>query len=384
MMKYLKLSLLALCAVLLMACTKKDDGSFDITITGAEHFPDDAHVLLYRYKTVEAPDNTETLKEAPFDGEFVYTGVVDNAHIVVVDILPPEGGYPYSRVVFALEPGQTSIQFTGEKYFQLKGGKYSDLVVNSWNEDEDYLAAKKKMYTFDADPTNEDQRKEYVGILSHVNKLKQNKLAQAFNSSSDPLAQLMLYGVGYNGDSLEQRNREVMTLAQQLDGYRQSALALKNLKTIVESEQAKSEITIGSVIRDFTAEDISGKEFHLANVLQDNKYVLVEFWSSWCGPCRAEIPHMKTAYKHFKQKGFEIVSFTLDHDREAWEEASEEEQIPWIDTGDLLAETSPVVKMYGVQGIPANYLVEGSTGKIVAMNLRQQSLDDKLAELLGE
>ena len=383
-MKYLKLSLLALYAVLAMACAKQDDGSFEIKITGAEHFPEDARVSMYRYKTVEAPNPVERLKEAPFNGEFVYSGTVENAHTVVVDVLPADGAYPFHRVKFALEPGQTTIHFTGQKYFQLKGGKYNDVIVNSWNDDKDFKVAWKALLDFDGDHTDPEQRKIYSGLSAVVRDLKEAKLEEALNSTTDPLAKLLVYDTEYSGESFEQRNREIMTLCQQLDGYRQAALALKKVKSVIESRQAQSKITVGTVIRDFTAEDLSGQEFHLANVLENNKYVLVEFWSSWCGPCRAEIPHMKTAYKHFKSKGFEIVSFTLDSDRADWEDASEEEQIPWIDTGDLLAETSPVVKMYGVQAIPANYLVEGGTGKIVAMNLRQKALDDKLAELLGK
>ncbi|MCV6605906.1 MAG: TlpA family protein disulfide reductase, partial [Porticoccaceae bacterium] len=109
---------------------------------------------------------------------------------------------------------------------------------------------------------------------------------------------------------------------------------------------------------------------------------LVEFWASWCGPCRMEIPHMKKAYQKYRKKGFEIASFTLDSDMEDWEVASEEEEIPWLNLGDLKAMQSPVAKLYGVSGVPTNYLVEGGTGKIIAKNLRQDALDKKLAELL--
>lgn len=90
---------------------------------------------------------------------------------------------------------------------------------------------------------------------------------------------------------------------------------------------------------------------------------------------------MKKAYENFKNKGFEIVSFSLDHEMKRWKKASEEENLPWINTGDLKAQKSPVVKMYGVSGIPANFLVD-KTGTIVAKDLRQDALDSKLEELL--
>ena len=87
---------------------------------------------------------------------------------------------------------------------------------------------------------------------------------------------------------------------------------------------------------------------------------------------------MKTAYQKFDSKGFEIVSFTLDDEGERWKKASEEEQLPWINVGDLLAYKSPVVRMFGINGIPANYLVD-SSGKIIAKALRGKNLDDNLS-----
>src|SRR5699024_2728385 len=107
------------------------------------------------------------------------------------------------------------------------------------------------------------------------------------------------------------------------------------------------------------------------------------FWASWCGPCRAEIPNLKKEYKKYHDKGFEIVSFSLDHKREAWEKALKEEQMPWINISDLKAYTSPIVKDYGISGIPAEYLVDSETGKIVASlgNLRGDNLGKKLSEL---
>ena len=145
--------------------------------------------------------------------------------------------------------------------------------------------------------------------------------------------------------------------------------------------EERKRFAIGADIRDFTADTLEGDAVSLADVRADSRLVLLEFWASWCGPCRVEIPHMKEAYDRFREKGFEIVSFTIDDDREAWEEASDEEDLPWINLGMGPEAEAPTA--YNVTGVPKNYLVDSGTGDIVAKDLRGHKLDEKLEELLN-
>jgi thiol-disulfide isomerase/thioredoxin len=157
---------------------------------------------------------------------------------------------------------------------------------------------------------------------------------------------------------------------------------LKNAEVgAAKRAEERKRFAIGADIRDFTAETLDGEDVQLADVRADSRIVLLEFWASWCGPCRTEIPHMKEAYERFREKGFEIVSFTIDDDREAWEEASAEEELPWINLGMGPEADAPVA--YNVTGVPKNYLVESRTGDIVAKDLRGHHLDEKLEELLN-
>ena len=144
-------------------------------------------------------------------------------------------------------------------------------------------------------------------------------------------------------------------------------------------EEERKRFATGANIPDFRAMSLSGMEVNLAAIRATTQYVLLEFWASWCGPCRMEIPHMKQAYERFREQGFEIVSFTIDDNREDWELASEEEDLPWINLG--FGQDSQAAKAFNVTGVPKNFLVESKSGQIVAKDLRGHRLDEKLKEL---
>jgi len=112
------------------------------------------------------------------------------------------------------------------------------------------------------------------------------------------------------------------------------------------------------------------------------KYVLLDFWASWCGPCRKEIPCLKSIYERFKDKGFEIYSVSLDDKKEAWTGAIQELNLPWIQVSSLKGWDCPVAKRYGVTSVPTMYLLNPE-GKIVAMNLRGEELEIKVASFFN-
>lgn len=390
-MRYLKKLTIALLAITtIISCNnseKKEDNSYTIKVSGEENFPEGARVAVYRSKDVESPESVEILNKGVFvEGKFELKGEVNEVHTIVVDVIQPDSEKPYMRVTFPLEPGAINIHFTSQRTFDFKGGKYGEQLVNSWNNNSGYQTAFKALVNYKVtDYNDKEQRKESFARMKKVNDLKEEILGKIVANSQDPLLKLLAYDYGYYGDRRLDMNAIIEGLVAEVGPeHRQSKVAMMGVKMRREISMAQNSIGIGTVIKDFEAKDLQGQNFHLSNVLKKNKYVLVEFWASWCGPCRAEIPHMKKAYAHYKDKGFEIVSFTLDHKESAWKKASDKEQIPWINTGDLLAYTSPVAKLYGVSAVPANYLVEATSGKIIAMDLRGEKLDHKLEELLGK
>ncbi|KIO76320.1 hypothetical protein TH53_15295 [Pedobacter lusitanus] len=136
----------------------------------------------------------------------------------------------------------------------------------------------------------------------------------------------------------------------------------------------------GQKMIDFTQNDPSGKSVSFASF--KGKYVLVDFWASWCGPCRGENPNVVKAYNRFSAKGFTVLGVSLDQDGAKWKKAIEDDKLPWSQVSQLNGWKNEVSQYYGIQGIPSNYLVNPE-GVIIARNLRGEKLTKKLEELLN-
>ena len=163
----------------------------------------------------------------------------------------------------------------------------------------------------------------------------------------------------------------------QVDRMAQQAVAAQQQ----EEQQAMLDnlIPVGSVAPDFSQATPDGKQLKLSDLR--GKVVLIDFWASWCRPCRMENPNVKRVYDRFHNKGFEILGVSLDKDKSAWTGAIQQDGLPWKHVSDLGFWNNAAAQQYGVSSIPYTVLLDRD-GKVLAKNLRGPALEAKLAEVL--
>jgi thiol-disulfide isomerase/thioredoxin len=344
-------------------------------------------------KPVSMESTLDVVARAPLspDGTFRVEAAVDTPRIVYFYTLDAVGleGQRYAPVkgnAFILEPGNLRLHMSRPGRFHIEGGGYNDAVYNSWRRSAPYMEAQAEYRALlpAIDGETEAERRarsdRRSAVFSGILNMEQEGRAQTATTHPDPLVRrLTIQSAWLGGPWILEGLRGLAEMTPE-DPWVVERLATTETAQAKRSEERKR-FAVGAEIRDFEAKTLDGESVRLADVRANSKFVLVEFWASWCGPCRVEIPHMKQAYAQYRDKGFEIVSFTIDNVREAWEVASEEEQLPWPNLG--MGEDAEAPLAYKVTGVPKNYLVDSATGDILAKDLRGHHLDEKLAELFA-
>ena len=333
--------------------------------------------------TLRIEDGVIDVSFAPGDPEVAWLAVKDD-----------DGRY-IGKSQFVLEPGNFTITTTGPyNAIKVRGdGPLNNELFYSWQDDPQYIELTDRRNSLDrqfADmqaageteaALNAFYRDETAPVYEAVTSFERDAMAAIAFDDSRPL--LALLAITRGGALSPEESLPRLDELERILGVSEVAARYRaRVAAFTQLHENSAAFGIGSEAVDFTLPTLAGDAVSLSEVLARNELVLLEFWAVWCAPCRVEIPYMKRAYAEFSDEGFEIISVTLDSDRGDWERLSVEENIPWYNAGDLLAYDSPVIKDYGVVGLPRNYLVNRDM-EIIAIDLRQEALGQALAEHLG-
>jgi peroxiredoxin len=178
--------------------------------------------------------------------------------------------------------------------------------------------------------------------------------------------------------SIEMEADEIESMVNGLDT---SIAALPPIKSLKERVAVMKSVAIGQKAPDFTLSDVNGNPVALSSKI-GSKLLLIDFWASWCNPCRQENPNVVKVYNEFHKKGFDVFGVSLDQKKEPWVKAIADDKLSWTHVSDLQYWNNAAAKLYAVNSIPANFLLD-ETGKIIGKNLRGEALYNKVNEVLG-
>jgi peroxiredoxin len=339
-------------------------------------------------------DGKQRVEDSTFvrNGQFSYTGKLTNIlkAFLTMDVLHPKQkpadsmttadymrkSISTDKIMIYVDAGVTTIVGKDSlKTATVKGGKtQSDLALLDASEkpamDEMLALYRKKIDAVEADDSIAVER---IGEAMAVLETKLNTLDKDF---------IRQHPDSYVSWDLLRDMGGIIDLPVFEPLFNNMSARLRNTKEGKELaariEKAKR-TAIGQPAPVFTQNDASGKPFNLASLR--GKYVLVDFWASWCGPCRGENPNVLKAYNRFHDKNLEIISVSVDDNKDAWLKAVQEDGLPWVQVSDLQGMKNNVAAMYGITAVPQNFLVDPS-GMIIARNLRGDALMEELAKHL--
>ncbi|MGZ3861767.1 MAG: redoxin family protein [Bacteroidia bacterium] len=246
-------------------------------------------------------------------------------------------------------------------------GKIVQMKADSFQRVFQELLATSKKDSLTIDSINKAIEPKYMAMIAD----HQKKVAVVVDKNSSSLAALVGIQQLTPDNYMDLYKKVYKDLSARFPGSKY----LYNLKKNVESY---SNLMEGSEAPDFTMATMDGKPLKLSSLR--GKVVLIDFWASWCGPCRKENPNVVNVYKKFHSKGFEILGVSVDDKADKWKEAVAKDGLPWIHVSDLQGWNNEAVLMYGVDAIPFTVLLD-KEGKIIAKGLRGAKLEEKLEEI---
>lgn len=234
-----------------------------------------------------------------------------------------------------------------------------------------------------------DNLPRHYYLSQRLAKMESDGLEHIASNAVDPFDALLAMELGAFNFRSENRKQGLVVydrIAEMLDKElvaRRVAPSRDSLASYIEVNDNDKNLVPGQKAPNFKHSDLEGKDISLQDVLAENEVVLVDFWASWCAPCIAKFPEMKEFYGEYGDKGFEVLSLSIDSTWEAWEQASKVHGLPWTSLGEIEGWAGSTAHTYGVQHIPKSYLLD-SEGCITQKDITLEDLEKVLANQFGD
>lgn len=373
-----KITLFVATATLFFSCNNLKDNEFLITGT-AEGVENGKKVFIEtQTETGFIAKDTAVIE----NGKFELKGITEEIDLGFVRIEDENINLP-----LILEEGKITVTIkTDTIQNSIIGGTDNNEKFQSFNEESKEIARKKGKFekanieritaakkANDTATVNQIM-KEYSTFQEDMNKVSMNFITK----NPDAYLSVLLLENFLMRQHLPME--EIKGYFNKLDKNLLKTKSAKNIKKIMDEMTATSKIEVGNKAPDFAANNPEGKKISLMQSL--GKVTIIDFWASWCGPCRAENPNVVALYKEFHAKGLNIIGVSLDKDASKWKEAIAKDGLVWTQISNLKYWDEPIAKQYNVESIPATFILDAK-GTIVAKDLRGAALKAKVTELLN-
>lgn len=351
-------------------CRACNSGNQGYTVTGTIEGATDGDTVFLQ--TVEGRQLVKLDSAVITNGTFTFKGTQDTAANRYLTYSP--AGAEGMIMDFFLENGKINIKLNG-KSSSATGTANNDIYQAIRTQLNELDSQMENIYTSMTDTALTDQQREAKGKEMSALESKMMEVAKAGISQNitNAVGVHLLKSNYYYLDV-----KELDPLMPQIPATYSNDATIIRIKENVEKMKATA---VGQKFTDFEMRTPEGKTVKLSDYVGKGKTVLVDFWASWCGPCRREMPNLVEAYAKYKNKNFEIVGVSLDQNGDSWKEAIDKLNITWPQMSDLKYWNNEGAKLYAVSSIPHTVLIDGD-GIILARGLHGEELQEKLAEVL--